>query len=162
EVFGGRSGAFAEYMSLPQDRAMVLKPAMVTFEQAAAVPVAAVTALQGLRDRGHIQAGQKDLINGASGGVGTFAVQIAKSFGAEVTAVCSTKNVDMVRGIGADTVIDYTKQDFTRGGQRYDLMLDIAGTRSWSECRRVLGPKASLVVVGGPSSNRLLGPMSHV
>lgn len=161
EVFGGRSAAFAEYMSLPQDRAMVLKPARVTFGQAASVPVAAVTALQGLRDRGHIQAGQKVLINGASGGVGTFAVQIAKSFGAEVTAVCSTRNVDMVRGIGAGTVIDYTKEDFTRSEQRYDLILDIAGTRSWSECKRVLAPKATFVVVGGPSTNRLLGPLTH-
>ena len=101
------------------------------------------------------------LINGASGGVGTFAAQIARSFGAEVTAVCSTRNLDMVRGIGADTVIDYTKDDFTRSDQRYDLMLDIAGTRSWRECKRVLGPKATFVVIGGPSTNRLLGPLTH-
>jgi NADPH:quinone reductase-like Zn-dependent oxidoreductase len=161
EVFGGRSGAFAEYTCVPEDRAMALKPATMTFEQAAAVPVAAVTALQALRDHGHIQPGQKVLINGASGGVGTFAVQIAKSFGADVTGVCSTRNLDMVRSIGADTVIDYTKQDFTRSEQRYDLLLDIAGTRSWSECKRVLGPKATFVVVGGPSTNRLLGPLTH-
>jgi NADPH:quinone reductase-like Zn-dependent oxidoreductase len=161
EVFGGRSGAFAEYVCVPQDRAVVLKPEKITFQEAAAVPVAAVTALQGLRDHGHIQPGQKVLINGASGGVGTFAVQIARSFGAEVTGVCSTRNVDMVRGIGADTVIDYTKDDFTRGAQRYDLMVDIAGTRSWSECKRVLAPKATFVVIGGPSTNRLLGPLTH-
>ncbi len=161
EVFGGRSRAFAEYMCVPEDRAMVLKPAGLTFEQAAAVPVAAVTALQGLRDHGHIQPGQKVLINGASGGVGTFAVQIAKSFGAEVTGVCSTKNVEMVRSIGADTVIDYTKENFAQSDQRYDLMLDIAGSRSWSECKRVLAPKATFVVVGGPSTNRLLGPLAH-
>jgi NADPH:quinone reductase-like Zn-dependent oxidoreductase len=161
EVFGGRSGAFAEYVCVPQDRAVVLKPAKLTFEQAAAVPVAAVTALQGLRDHGHIQPGQKVLINGAAGGVGTFAVQIGKSFGAEVTGVCSTRNVDMVRSIGADTVIDYTKEDFTRSDERYDLMLDIAGNRSWLECRRVLEPKATFVVVGAPSTNRLIGPLSH-
>jgi NADPH:quinone reductase-like Zn-dependent oxidoreductase len=161
EVFGGRSGAFAEYVRVPQDRAVVLKPANLTFEQAAAVPVAAVTALQALRDHGRIQAGQRVLINGASGGVGTFAVQIAKSFGANVTGVCSTRNVDMVRSIGADSVIDYTQDDFTRSDQRYDLMIDIAGSRSWPECRRVLHPKANFVVVGGPSTNRLIGPLSH-
>jgi NADPH:quinone reductase-like Zn-dependent oxidoreductase len=160
-VFGGRNGALAEYVCVREDRAVVLKPARLTFEEAAAVPVAAVTALQALRDRGHIQAGQKVLINGASGGVGTFAVQIAKSFGAEVTGVCSTRNVEMVREIGADFVIDYTQEDFTRGGQRYDLMLDIAGSRSWSECKRVLHPNATFVVVGGPKGNRWIGPLSH-
>jgi len=162
EVFGGRSGAFAEYVCVPEDRAVVLKPANLTFEQAAAVPVAAVTALQGLRDKGQIQPGQKVLINGASGGVGTFAVQIAKSFGAEVTGVCSTRNVDLVRSIGADHVIDYTQEDFTLREQRYDLMLDIAGNRSWSDCRRVLDHKATLVVVGGPKTNRWIGPLSHL
>src|SRR6266852_2491761 len=162
EVFGGRSGALAEYVCVLSDRAVVLKPAKVTFEQAAAVPVAAITALQGLRDKGHIQAGQKVLINGASGGVGTFAVQIAKSFGAEVTAVCSTRNVDIVRSLGADHVVDYTHDDFTRSDQRYDLMLDIAGSRSWSECKRVLNPHATLVVVGAPKGNRLLGPVRHL
>lgn len=162
EVFGGQLGSFAEYVCVDQDRAVVPKPANVTFEEAAAVGVAAVTALQALRDKGHIQAGQEVLINGASGGVGTFAVQIAKSFGAHVTAVCSTRNVDMVRGLGADTVIDYVKEDFTRSERRYDLMLDIAGSRSWSECRRVLKPRATVVIVGGPDRSRLLGPLSHL
>ncbi len=162
EVFGGRDGAFAEYVCVREDRAVVPKPANVTFEEAAAVPVAALTALQGLRDKGQIQPGQKVLINGASGGVGTFAVQIAKSFGAEVTGVCSTRNVDLVRSIGADHVIDYTQEDFTRSDQRYDLMLDVAGSRSWSECRRVLNPPATLVIVGAPKGNRLIGPLSHV
>lgn len=161
EVFGGRTGSFAEYVSVPQEKAIVLKPANVTFEEAAAVPVAAITALQALRDRGHVQPGQNVLINGASGGVGTFAVQIAKSFGAKVTAVCSTRNVDLVSEIGADEVIDYTKQDFTAGGQRYDLMIDIAGSKGWSECKRVLNPKSTFVIVGGTSTNRWLGPLSH-
>lgn len=161
EVFGGRSAAFAEYMCVPEDRPLVLKPADVTFEQAAAVPVAAVSALQGLRDKGQIQSGQKVLINGASGGVGTFAVQIAKSFGAEVTGVCSTRNVDLVRSIGADHVIDYTQEDFTRGDKRYDLMLDIAGSRSWSDCKRVLHKRATLVVVGGPKKGRVIGPLGQ-
>jgi NADPH:quinone reductase-like Zn-dependent oxidoreductase len=162
EVFGGRSGAFAEYVSVPEDRAVVLKPANLTFEQAAAVPVAAISALQGLRDKGRIQAGHKVLINGASGGVGTFAVQIAKSFGAEVTGVCSTRNMDIARSIGADTVIDYTKEDFTLSKQRYDLMLDIAGNRSWSDCKRVLAHGATLVVVGGPKTNRWIGPLGDL
>jgi NADPH:quinone reductase-like Zn-dependent oxidoreductase len=140
----------------------VPKPANLTFEQAAAVPVAALTALQALRDKGRVQPGHRVLINGASGGVGTFAVQIAKSFGAEVTGICSTRNVDMVRSIGADHVVDYTREDFTTGGRRYDLMIDIAGSRSFSECRRVLAPEATLVIVGGPKTNRLLGPLSHV
>ena len=161
EVFGGQTGAFAEYVSVPEDRAVVLKPARLTFEEAAAVPVAAVTALQALRDQGHIQAGQEVLINGASGGVGTFAVQIAKAFGAEVTGVCSTRNVELVREIGADRVIDYTKEDFTRSEQRYDLILDIAGSRSWSECRRVLKPQATFVVAGGTNTNRWIGPLAH-
>ena len=162
EVFGGTSGAFAEYVTVPEQGAVVSKPANITFEQAGSVAVAAVTALQGLRDKGHVQAGQKVLINGASGGVGTFAVQIAKSFGAEVTAVCSTRNVDIVRSLGADHVIDYTLDDFTRSDERYDLMLDIAGSRSWSECKRVLKPQATLVVVGAPRGNRVLGPVSHL
>ena len=130
EVFGGRSGAFAEYVSVLEDRAVVLKPANLTFEQAASVPVAAVTALQGLRDKGRIQPGQTVLINGASGGVGTFAVQIAKSFGADVTGVSSTRNLDLVRSIGADHVIDYTQEDFTKGALRYDLILDCVGNHS--------------------------------
>jgi NADPH:quinone reductase-like Zn-dependent oxidoreductase len=126
------------------------------------VPVAALTALQGLRDRGQIQPGQKVLINGASGGVGTFAVQIAKALGAEVTAVCSTRNVHLVRSIGADHVVDYTREDFTRSDERYDLMFDNAGSRSWSECKRVLNPHGVVVLVGGQMGNRLLGPLPHV
>jgi NADPH:quinone reductase-like Zn-dependent oxidoreductase len=162
EVFGARSGAFAEYVCVPEDRAVVTKPAMVTFEQAAAAPVAALTALQGLRDKGRIKPGQHVLINGASGGVGTFAVQIAKALGADVTAVCSTRNVDLVRSLGADHVIDYTKEDFTRGDRRYDLLFDVAGSRSWSQCRRVLAPRAILVIVGAPKGSPLLGPLRHI
>jgi NADPH:quinone reductase-like Zn-dependent oxidoreductase len=159
DVFGGRTGAFAEYVTVREDRAVVLKPANVTFEQAASVSIAAVTALQALRDKGHIHAGQKVLINGASGGVGTFAVQIAKSFGAEVTGVCSTKNVAMVQSIGADHVIDYTKEDFTQSGQHYDLILDNVGSHSLLEYRRVLNPKGILVIVGGPSDGSWIAPM---
>ena len=159
EVFGTRNGAFAEYVCVQEARNVVPKPANVTFEQAAAVPVAGVTALQALRDKGRLQPGQKVLINGASGGVGTFAVQIAKSFGAEVTGVCSTRNVDTVRSIGADHVVDYTQEDFTVDGRRYDLMLDIAGNRSLSECKRVLTDRATLVVVGGRKTNRWIGPL---
>jgi NADPH:quinone reductase-like Zn-dependent oxidoreductase len=159
EVFGGRSGAFAEFVAVPEERAVVRKPANLSFEQAAAVPIAAITALQGLRDRGKIRPGSEVLINGASGGVGTFAVQIAKALGAEVAGVCSTRNVELVRSIGADRVIDYTQEDFTRTGQRYDLLLDIAGNRSWTECKRVLKPNATLVVVGGPKANRWIGPL---
>ena len=162
EVFGGRDGAFAEYVSVREGRAIVSKPANVTFEEAAAVPVAALTALQGLRDKGQVQPGQKVLINGASGGVGTFAVQIAKALGAEVTGVCSTGNVDLVRSIGADHVIDYTREDFTLTDRRYDLLLDVAGSRPWSACRRVLNPQATLVIVGAPKGNRLVGPLSHI
>jgi NADPH:quinone reductase-like Zn-dependent oxidoreductase len=162
EVFGGRDGAFAEYVCVREDRAVVLKPANLTFEQAAAVPVAALTALQGLRDKGQTQPGQKVLINGASGGVGTFAVQVAKALGAEVTGVCSTGNVDRVRSLGADHVIDYTHEDFTLSDRRYDLMFDVAGSRSWSACRRVLDPQATLVIVGAPKGNRLMGPLSHI
>ncbi|HEX4803580.1 MAG TPA: NAD(P)-dependent alcohol dehydrogenase [Myxococcaceae bacterium] len=158
EVFGGRSGAFAEYVTVREERAVVLKPPNLTFEQAASVPIAALTALQGLRDQGKIQPGQKVLINGASGGVGTFAVQIAKSFGAEVTGVCSTRNVDMVQSIGADHVIDYIKEDFTKSEQRYDLFLDNVGNHSLSECRRVLKPNGKYVIVGGPAG-RWIDPM---
>jgi NADPH:quinone reductase-like Zn-dependent oxidoreductase len=157
EVFGGRTGAFGEYVTVREDRNIVPKPASVTFEQAASVPVAAITALQALRDKGKIQAGQKVLINGASGGVGTFAVQIAKSFGADVTGVCSTKNLDMVRKIGADHVIDYTKEDFTQGEQRYDLIVDTVGTHSLLDYRRVLNPQGNMVIVGGPVDNWLIG-----
>jgi len=148
EVFGGRDGALAEYVCVLADRAVVLKPANMTFEQAASVPVAAITALQGLRDKGKIKSGQKVLINGASGGVGTFAVQIAKSFGADVTGVCSTRNVDLVRSIGADHVIDYTKEDFTKGDQHYDLIFDLIGNHSFSERRRILNPNGICVMAG--------------
>jgi NADPH:quinone reductase-like Zn-dependent oxidoreductase len=147
EVFGWCDGAFAEYVSVSED-ALALKPANLTLEQAAAVPISAFTALQALRDKGQIQPGQKVLIIGASGGVGTFAVQLAKAFGAEVTGVCSTRNVDMVRSIGADHVIDYTQEDFTQSGQRYDLILDMVGNRSLSDCRRALNPRGTLVIVG--------------
>ena len=160
DVFGGRSGAFADYVCAR--RAVVAKPAALTFEEAAAVPVAALTALQGLRDKGQLQPGQKVLINGASGGVGTFAVQIAKALGADVTGVCSASNVELVRSLGADHVIDYTREDFTRSDRRYDLLLDIAGSRSWSDCKRVLNPKATLVIVGAPKGNRSLGPLGHI
>jgi NADPH:quinone reductase-like Zn-dependent oxidoreductase len=148
EVFGGKTGAFAEYICVLADRAVAPKPNNVTFEEAASVPVAAITALQGLRDKGKIQAGQKVLVNGASGGVGTFAVQIAKSFGTEVTGVCSTRNVDLVRSIGADHVIDYTKEDFTNGTERYDLIFDLVCNHSFAERRRVLTPNGICVMAG--------------
>jgi NADPH:quinone reductase-like Zn-dependent oxidoreductase len=160
EVFGACRGAFAEY-ACTSESALVMKPYNVTFEQAASAPVAAFTALQGLRDKGQIQPGQKVLINGAAGGVGTFAVQIAKSFGADVTGVCSTRNVDMVRSIGADRVIDYTQEDFTKSGQRYDLFFDSVGNHSLLACRRVLNPKGIYIVVGGPDG-RWLGPLAHL
>jgi NADPH:quinone reductase-like Zn-dependent oxidoreductase len=160
EVYGGRSGAFAEYVNVRN--AVVRKPANAAFEEAAAIPTAGITALQGLRDHGKIQPGDKVLINGAAGGVGTFAVQIAKALGAEVTGVTSTKNVELVRSLGASRVIDYTKEDFTRNGEQYDLLLDVSGTRSWREYRRVLKPKANFVVVGSPKGNPILGPLGHV
>ena len=158
EVFGGRSGAFAEYVIIPDDRALVMKPANVTFEQAASVPIAAITALQALRDKGQLKSGQKVLINGASGGVGTFAVQIAKSFGAEVTGVCSTRNVEMVRSIGADHVFDYTKEDYTESDQVYDLIIDNVGNHSLSANRRVMAADGTLVILGGSKGN-WLGPL---
>jgi len=162
EVYGGiTGGAFAEYACVSED-SVVQKPANLTFEQAAAVPLVGFTALQGLRDIGRLQPGQKALINGASGGVGTFAVQIAKSLDAEVTGVCSTRNVEMVRSIGADHVIDYTQEDFTRGEQRYDLMFDLVGNRSLSECRRVLNPKGVCVSCFGQPDRRWLGPMAQL
>ena len=159
-VFGTCRGALAEYACSSESMsglksALVMKPYNVTFEQAASAPVAALTALQGLRDKGRIRPGQKVLINGAAGGVGTFAVQIAKSFGADVTGVCSTRNVDMVRSIGADRVIDYTQEDFTKSSQRYDLLFDCVGNHSLSACRRVLNPKGTLIMVGAPNNVRL-------
>ena len=156
EVFGACRGAFAEYACTPES-AVVMKPDNITFEQAASVCVAALTALVGLRDQGQIHAGQKVLINGAAGGVGTFAVQIAKSFGAEVAGVCSARNLEMVRSIGADRVIDYAKEDFASMGQRYDLILDCVGNHSLSEFRRVLNPQGAYVAVGGPSGRWMIG-----
>ena len=164
DVFGGRGGAFAEYVCPRANRAVALKPASLTFEQAASVNIAGITALQALRDKGQIQPGQKVLINGASGGVGTFAVQIAKSFGADVTGVCSTRNVDLVRSLGADHIIDYTKEDFAKGDQRYDVILDNVPNHSLSECRRILNPNGKYVMIGGggPNDNRWIGPFGRV
>jgi NADPH:quinone reductase-like Zn-dependent oxidoreductase len=158
-VFGACRGAFAEY-ACASEGALAAKPGNVSFEQAASVPIAALTALQGLRDKGKIQPEERVLINGAAGGVGTFAVQIAKSFGAEVTGVCSTRNVDMVQSIGADRVIDYTRQDFTQGGERYDLILDSVGNHSLSACLRVLKPKGRYISVGGPSGRWMIGAIA--
>src|SRR5882672_1910857 len=160
DVFGGRGGAFAEYVCRRAVGAVALKPASITFEQAASINIAGITALQAIRDKGKVQPGQKVLINGASGGVGTFAVQIAKSFGADVTGVCSTRNLDMVRSLGADRVIDYTKEDFAKGDQRYDVILDNVPNHSLSECRRVLNPDGKYVLIGGGGVNesRWLGP----
>jgi NADPH:quinone reductase-like Zn-dependent oxidoreductase len=155
------TGGFAEYTCVSEGL-LVLKPANLTFEQAAAVPLAALTALQGLRDAGQVQPEQRVLIIGASGGVGTFAVQIAKSFSADVTGVCSTKNVEMVRSLGADHVIDYTQEDFTQSGQKYDFIFQLAGTRSPSECRRALTSKGTLVLSSGESSGRWLGPVDRM
>jgi len=148
EVFGAKNGAVADYICVNADRGIVMKPANVTFEQAGSVAIAGLTALQGLRDKGHLKAGQKVLINGASGGVGTFAVQIAKAFGAEVTGVCSKRNVELVRSIGADHVIDYTKEDFANSAERYDVILDLVGNHSFSERRNVLTP-TGICVLGG-------------
>jgi NADPH:quinone reductase-like Zn-dependent oxidoreductase len=162
EVFGAADGALAEYVTADAEDALALKPANITFEQAASVPVAALTALQALRDKGRVQAGQKVLINGASGGVGTFAVQIAKSMGAEVTGVCSTRNVELVRSLGADHVIDYTREDFTSTGQRYDVILDTVGNHSLLEDRRALNSTGIFVAVGGPNSGPWIGPLADL
>lgn len=162
EVFGGRTGALAEYVVAKVDRAIVKKPASVTFEDAAATPVAAITALQALRDKGGVASGESVLIHGASGGVGTYAVQIAKALGGSVTAVCSTPNVELARSLGADRVLDYTVEDVTAGGDRYDVLIDIAGTVPFRRLRRVLTRDARVVIVGGPRKNRLLGPLGHV
>ena len=153
-------GGFAEYVTV-RESLLAPKPKNLSYEQAAAVPMAAVTALLGLRDAGQLQPGQKVLVNGASGGVGTFAVQIARALGAKVAGVCGPRSVDLVSSIGADEVLDYSTEDFTRDGQRYDLMLDIAGTRSVAACRRVLTPKGTLVIVGGPAG-RWLQPVGHM
>ena len=164
DVFGGRGGAFAEYVCRRAAGAVALKPANITFEQAASVNIAGITALQAIRDKGKVQPGQKVLINGASGGVGTFAVQIAKSFGADVTGVCSTRNVDLVRSLGADHVIDYTKEDFAKGTERYDVILDNVPNHSLSECRHILNPKGKYVMIGGggPNDSRWVGPFGRV
>jgi NADPH:quinone reductase-like Zn-dependent oxidoreductase len=159
-VFGATNGAFGEYACAPEDK-LTAKPASVTFAQAAAVPVAALTALQGLRDHGNLQSGQRVLVIGASGGVGSFAVQIAKALGAEVTGVCSTTNVELVSSIGADRVIDYMREDFTDTDRRYDLLLDIRGTRPLSKCLRLLDPGGNYVLAGGPRG-RWIGPLAAV
>jgi NADPH:quinone reductase-like Zn-dependent oxidoreductase len=158
DVFGGSNGSFAEYVTVHESGALVMKPADVSFEQAASAPIAAITALQALRDIGKLEPGQKVLINGASGGVGTFAVQIAKSFGAEVTGVCSTRNAEMVLSIGADHVVDYTQEDYTQSGKKYDLILDMVGNHSLSENRAALEDDATFIIVGGGKGN-WLGPM---
>ena len=161
EVFGVCKGAFAEY-ARGSERTLVPKPANVTFEQAAAVPVAALSALQGLRDKGQLRPGHTVLINGASGGVGTFAVQIAKVLGAEVTGVCSTRNVEMVRSIGADHVVDYTRENFTESGHQYDVIFDCVGSQTLSATRRALTAEGTLVLVGGPDKGHWLGPLVGV
>jgi NADPH:quinone reductase-like Zn-dependent oxidoreductase len=160
EVFGSCRGAFAEYVCASPS-ALVMKPENITFAQAASVPVAGFTALQGLRDKGHLQAGQSVLINGASGGVGTFAVQIAKSMGADVTGVCSTTNMNLIRSLGADRVIDYTREDFTHGGHCYDLILDCIGNHSLLACGRVLNHAGTYVAVGGPTGRWMIGAFAR-
>lgn len=152
-VFGGRSGAFAEYVVIPEDRAIAIKPDNVSFDAAAAIPIAAITALQALRDDGRLRAGEKVLINGASGGVGTYAVQIARALGAEVHGVCSTSNVEMVRALGADHVFDYKKENYTESDNEYDLIVDMVGSHSLTANRRVLKPQGRMVLVGGPKGN---------
>jgi NADPH:quinone reductase-like Zn-dependent oxidoreductase len=164
DVFGGKTGAFAEYVCVRADRGIALKPANVSFEEAGAVQIAGLTALQAVRDKGQVQPGQKVLINGASGGVGTFAVQIAKSFGANVTGVCSTRNVDLVKSLGAQQVVDYTKEDFAKTDQRYDVILDNVPNHSLSDCRRILTPNGKYIMIGGggPNDNRWIGPFGRV
>jgi NADPH:quinone reductase-like Zn-dependent oxidoreductase len=160
EVFGYSPGAYAEYVVASSDR-VVLKPANLSFDEAAALPLAGTTALQGLRDHGALKAGERVLVNGASGGVGTAAVQIAKALGAEVDAVCSARNVEQARALGAARVFDYTREDFSRSDGRYDLLFDNAGNRSWRAMRRVLAPSGRIVLVGGRRS-AILGPLGHV
>ena len=162
DVFGGKTGAFAEYVCARAAGSVALKPASLTFEQAASINIAGITALQAVRDKGKVQPGHKVLINGASGGVGTFAVQVAKSYGADVTGVCSTRNVDMVRSLGADRVVDYTREDFTKSSERYDVIIDNVANHSLLENRRVLKPKGIYVLIGGggPSEQGLIGPLA--
>jgi NADPH:quinone reductase-like Zn-dependent oxidoreductase len=162
EVFGSIGGAFAEYLAVRDQGAIARKPPNLSFVDAACVACAGLTALQGVRDKGKVRAGQRVLVNGAAGGVGTFAVQIAKAFGADVTAVCSARNVEMVRSLGADRVVDYTTEDFTRLPDRFDVMLNIAGGQPWSKIRRVLAPHATVVIIGGPDGSRLFGPLGYV
>jgi NADPH:quinone reductase-like Zn-dependent oxidoreductase len=162
EVFGGRDGAFSEYVRVRESRNIVMKPANVSFEEAAAVPIAAITALQAVRDHGKLKAGEKILINGASGGVGTFAVQIAKAMGAEVTGVCSGRNVELVRSLGADHVIDYTHENFTAGATKYDLIVDNVVTHSFSDYRRALTDSGRFVIIGSNNDGDYLGPMADV
>jgi NADPH:quinone reductase-like Zn-dependent oxidoreductase len=161
EVFGGRDGAFSEYVRVRESRNIVIKPANISFEEAAAVPIAAITALQSVRDYGKLKAGEKVLVNGASGGVGTFAVQIAKAFGAEVTGVCSGRNIELVRSLGADHVIDYTKEDFTAGATKYDLIVDNVVTHPFADYRRVLSDSGRFVIVGSNNDGAYLGPLSE-
>jgi NADPH:quinone reductase-like Zn-dependent oxidoreductase len=161
EVYGARTGAFADYVSAKN--AVARKPANLSFEDSAAAPVAALTALQALRDHGRLQMGQRVLVNGASGGVGTFAVQLAKALGAgHVTAVCSTRNVERARSLGADRIVDYTRENYTRSGERFVLIIDVAGSHSWRANRRVLVPGGTLVLAGAPTGNRLTGPMGRL
>ena len=162
EVFGGAHGALSEYVVARAQGGIVLKPPNMSFEEAAALPIAAITALQGLRDQGHVGPGQKVLINGASGGVGTYAVQIAKALGADVTGVCSTRNVEMVRSLGADHVIDYTAEDFTESHERYDVILDNIGNHGFFALKDVVNPKGIIVVVGGERGSPFLGPIKRV
>ncbi len=159
EVFGGRDGAYAEYVAA---KTLARKPANVSFEAAACMGIAGLTALQAIRDHGKLQPGERVLVNGASGSVGTMAVQVAKALGGHVTAVCSTRNVERARELGADRVLDYTHEDFTRTGDRYDLVIDVAGSRSWRELKRVLAPDARVVIVGAPGSTPVLGPLGHI
>jgi NADPH:quinone reductase-like Zn-dependent oxidoreductase len=161
EVFGGRAGSLAQYICAKADRGVAAKPPSVTFEEAGSVAVAAITALQGLRDHGHVEAGSKVLINGASGGVGTFAVQIAKALGAEVTGVCSTRNLELVKSLGADRVIDYTKEDFTKRDERYDVIIDNVGNRPLLRLKRALKQDGTLVAVAGGEGGRLLGGLTR-
>jgi NADPH:quinone reductase-like Zn-dependent oxidoreductase len=164
EVFGARDGAFAQYVTVGEDGAVVAKPGNITFEQAAGIPIAGITALEAVRDGARIGPGQTLLINGASGGVGTFAVQIAKAYGARVTGVCSTRNLEMVRQLGADDVIDYTQEDFTKGDRKFDVILDNVGNRSVSECRRALAPQGKYILIGGggPKNQGLFGPLWRI
>jgi len=164
EVFGGRTGAFAEYVTVREDKAIAKKPGNVTFDEAAAVPIAGLTALQAVRDKGQVKSGQTVLVHGASGGVGTFAVQIAKSMGAKVTGVCSGRNAAMVKSIGAEDVIDYTKEDFAKGGRRWDVILDCVGNRSLSDLRGAVTPGGICVLVGGggPNDGKWIGPIARL